>query len=1254
MDQRDVKGRTALMIAVQRNDLSRCQFLLEHGADPNIRRSIYGEFTALSLASKKWDPSFIRVLVKYGAHFACEDGDVALVKAVGCNFFDIIRMGERILFQKKRFNFDPAVIVAFNTRKDIVDTLLRHRLSLEISLLRTDSLDLIRRLISAGVKVNFADDKGQTALIKAVLGEHIETVKLLLQSRAYTEVADNDGNKSLHLAVKSGNVEVVKLLVERKANLEAIDKDGETALLLATSTEMLTYLVSCGCNVNTSNKKGETPLTRVTWQRSVDDVKLLIEKGADLNKVDECGSGVLFNSIVMDKYDIVDFLLEKDINVNTIVANYNSPLMQAIEKENEDLVKKLISKGADVNLQYGDKGSFLIGTILKHVRYKSVTYSAPDERCQKLLNIIVALIDAGANLDSVDSLNRTALMIVLEEEKRELVKLLVEKKANPNVRNKENLTLLMVAIDKYDVETVKLLISSGANVDDTDSNENTALVRAIERIGNHKTQVYYTYRVISNMINDTSKDSQCLEIVKILVNSAANVNITNNNKNNALVIALGNTQAEDNIVHCDVQLLFTQKADANVRNIDNLTALMLVIKRSDYKMASMLIKAGANVNDKDDKGNSILIMTIKKLVKIEAESISVYGGLDSFSTNLFLKLQSSMDIIYYLLTSGANVNAVNSYNDSALNIALDSGKFYLVRILMGKGADGNIYGCKKKPPLLHLSEDYGMDLVVDMVKSGVNVHVTDEEGNIALMKILNRFRYYDQTEYGLSHAECLKAVKVLTEYGADVNLTNIHDQCPLLMALSTHSKDIVWHLIQTGADRKQIFRALLNAYADILKTDEQGNDALHYAAMCENKQFLCYIINKYWTSEHTESDEPGPSKPKRMKLNLDINRTNKNQETALFKAAAFGRTNNVKILIKYGCDVFTTLDEQTALLKAVSKADANIDLENCFENSFGGNLLHYVPDMTIAKYLVENKIDINQRDQLGRSPLYMAIKRRKTDLVHFLLNKGANVNAVTSTSNTALMLATKLQNLELVTTLLTAGADINIQNRLGWTALFIAARKMSLCNVNDKSLAVFEQLFLLKANLDLQDNLGRTLLMLLVEIKDFNKIATRKQYSFKGKHMNFKDKKGMRVLVRTLLRKNADPDQIELILIYGAYPVLTKRGKHILMDWIQAHYNKDYYFIYGNPRFLRLCISNGLTFHLTLGYTSSVKSLSILERARIPISLTFLIRMGQIQSVRYLIANCCIGKEEFHSICGTVCGSRQGAFLKKHKFMAFS
>ncbi|KAH9488440.1 hypothetical protein Btru_062821 [Bulinus truncatus] len=267
-------------------------------------------------------------------------------------------------------------------------------------------------------------------------------------------------------------------------------------------------------------------------------------------------------------------------------------------------------------------------------------------------------------------------------------------------------------------------------------------------------------------------------------------------------------------------------------------------------------------------------------------------------------------------------------------------------------------------------------------------------------------------------------------------------------------------LIDMGVDRKQIFRALLNADADILKTDDQGNDALHYAAMCENKQFLCYIINKYWTSEHTESDEPGPSKPKRMKLNLDINRTNKNQETALFKAAAFGRTNNVKILIKYGCDVnISTLDEQTALLIAVSKADANIHLENSIEKRFGGNLLHYVPDMTIAQYLVENKIDINQRDQLGRSPLYMAIKRRKTDLVHFLLNKGANVNAVTSTSNTALMLATKLQNLELVTTLLAVGADINIQNRLGWTALFIAAMEMSLCNVNDISLEVFENYF---------------------------------------------------------------------------------------------------------------------------------------------------------------------------------------------------
>ncbi|KAH9502192.1 hypothetical protein Btru_070354 [Bulinus truncatus] len=1449
VNQRDANGRTALMIAVERNDLSSCQFLLEHGADPNISRSTYGEFTALSLAIKKWHTNFIRVLVEYGAHFACLGGDVALGIAVACNFFDIIRMGERILFQKKSFHFDPAVIVAFNTRKDIVDTLLRHRLSLELSLLRTDSLDLVRKLISSGVNVNFADDEGQTALTKAVLGKKIETVKLLLQSKANVEAVDRKRNTSLHLAVKSGNVEVVKLLVEWKANLEAVNKDGETALLLATSTELMTYLVSCGCNVNTANNNGETPLTRVTGQRSLDDVKLLIEKGADLNKVDECGSGVLLNSIMMEKYDIVDFLLEKDINVNTMAANNNSPLMQAIEKGNEDLVKKLIAKGANVNIQYEVEGSLLIGTLLKCVSRRSVRYGRTDEFCQNLLNITVALIDAGANLDSVDSLNRTALMIAVEEEITELLKLLLQKKANPNVRNKENMTSLMVAVDKYDVETVKLLISSGANVDATDSNGNTALIRVIERIANYKSQVYQFYSYSEyNGKNDTSKDSQCLEIVKILVNSAANVNITTNNKNNALVMALGNVKAEDDIIQNVVQTLLTQKANPNVRNRDNLSALMLAINRLDYKMASMLIKAGANVNDTDDKGCSILIMTIKKLSKIEAESaFTVYEGMNSFSTDMFLTIKSSLDIISFLITSGANVNAVDSYNDSALNIALDSGKCSLVRILMGKGADGNIYGCKKKPPLLHLSEDYGMDLVVDMVKSGVDVHVTDEEGNSALMKILNRFRYYDQTEYGLSHADCLKAVKVLTEYGADVNITNKLDQCPLLLALSTHSKDIVWHLIQTGADvnrinrngdpalfmfdefmthdvlkclinagidvlaedsqgrtalirlllggrfkyqdlfriidirlfwkfrrfhlenvkllidmgvdvnkesclketalilavcfnditivkyllkqgaamntlacyqpfndyeftffsenstnfdshltfttffpkenflagmnkwktqyrtpylevhcethskqklerytplqlsiilqRKQIFRALLNADADILKTDEQGNDALHYAAMCKNKQFLCFILNKYWKSELTESDEPGPSKPKRMKLNLDINRTDKNQETALFKAAAFGRTNNVKILIKSNCDVnIPTLDKQTALLIAVSKgfdkisemllhagakfnlrsncgrsvleltvknncyksfvlltqADANIHLKS----NFGGNWLHYVPNMAIAKYLVENKIDINQRDQLGRSPLYMAIKRRKTDLVHFLLNKGANVNAVTSTSNTALMLATKLQNLELVTTLLAAGADINIQNRLGWTALFIAAREMSLRKANDNSLAVFEKLFLSKPNLDLQDNLGRTLMMLLVEIEDFFKIVSSKMFNFCGKHMKFKDKQGTSVLVRTMLRKNADPNIIELILIFGADPVLTKRNKHILMDWIQAHYSKNYDFIYD-----------------------------------------LLMRMGQIQSVRYLIANCCIGEEEFHSMRKAVHGSQYGSQL---------
>ena len=46
-----------------------------------------------------------------------------------------------------------------------------------------------------------------------------------------------------------------------------------------------------------------------------------------------------------------------------------------------------------------------------------------------------------------------------------------------------------------------------------------------------------------------------------------------------------------------------------------------------------------------------------------------------------------------------------------------------------------------------------------------------------------------------------------------------------------------------------------------------------------------------------------------------------------------------------------------------------------------------------VKFLIENGAEINSRDKMGLTPLYLALRKSQTELAIFLLQNGAEVNA---------------------------------------------------------------------------------------------------------------------------------------------------------------------------------------------------------------------------------------------------------------------
>lgn len=136
-----------------------------------------------------------------------------------------------------------------------------------------------------------------------------------------------------------------------------------------------------------------TPLMVLAFNRNLEGVKILLERGASLSKVDESGGNALMNALNGNAPQVALEILKHKIDVNHLDHSGQSALHYAVGVGDKEVIAKLLELGADPN-----------------ILANRADYTMLMDLCHEGLHDNVALfIKHGARLDVKDNEGRTPL-----------------------------------------------------------------------------------------------------------------------------------------------------------------------------------------------------------------------------------------------------------------------------------------------------------------------------------------------------------------------------------------------------------------------------------------------------------------------------------------------------------------------------------------------------------------------------------------------------------------------------------------------------------------------------------------------------------------------------------------------------------------------------------------------------------------------------------------------------------------------------
>jgi len=683
---RFANGNTPLHEAISRYQHGFALFLLLNNVDPNLK-NLNGD-ASLHLAVKMGYVEGARLLLSHNANPDILDANQSTPLHLTVPATQRLEMVKLLL----AFKANPALM-------DIQGNTPLHKAVAQLY-----APEIVETLIQAGAPVNAQNSKGDTPLIICARTEHYEYARPLIEANAEIFKMNQAGENALKIALSKGYTAVDNIVLPSNVNQSDDNSNSVlmTAVSLKASPDVLKLILSKGADPNAKNKAQDTALHISVRQNYAQQGIVLLDANADIFQYNAVQENPLFLALTAKPAPLEWFFRPNVITATD--ANGDSVVHHAARKNLPEGISYLVKKGANIEA-LNNAGEIPLHTAAKYDATDAIRYlvsagsslNAANKNGDVPLQSAVLngafkatqmLLAAGSPVNNQNYSGETALHQASKNNSAMIIQLLTAQGAQTEIQDSRGFTPLITAAanDRYDAASE--LIKAKAVIDTRDYLGSTPLYHAVSG--------EYAALIRLFLVNDADIHAlNAQELSPFKLSLSKNPQITPEFYTDKLINKPDSSG--DCVLHILVksgqgQEALTQAlkhgANLNARNSKGDTPLMLALKKGDLNAAEVLIQKGSSlfVSNADTRNPLSAIFEMDSGARMRLFSATGANSADFLGESMlhYAVRENNADVVSELLSLGADRNAHNRKGETPKDIAQAKGYLEILALLERK------------------------------------------------------------------------------------------------------------------------------------------------------------------------------------------------------------------------------------------------------------------------------------------------------------------------------------------------------------------------------------------------------------------------------------------------------------------------------------------------------------------------------------------------------------------------------------------